>query len=63
MLPGVTVEVASDVLIEKTRSVATDSQGEYKIVDLRPGAYIVRYCRATCSTPCRAQRRFRASAS
>jgi Carboxypeptidase regulatory-like domain len=37
------VEVASDVLIEKTRAVVTDSQGEYKIVDLRPGVYMVTF--------------------
>jgi hypothetical protein len=37
VLPGVTVDASSDVLIEKTRSVTTDGQGQYKIVDLRPG--------------------------
>jgi hypothetical protein len=41
VLPGVTVEASSDVLIEKTRSVATDGNGNYKIVDLRPGTYVV----------------------
>src|SRR6516164_477539 len=39
VLPGVTVEAASDVLIEKTRSVVTNGQGQYTIVDLRPGRY------------------------
>ena len=43
VLPGVTVEAASDALIEKTRSVATDGQGQYKIVDLRPGVYTVTF--------------------
>src|SRR4051812_43859436 len=43
VLPGVTVEVSSPVLIEKTRSVATDNNGEYKVVDLRPGTYIVTF--------------------
>ena len=43
VLPGVTVEVSSDVLIEKTRSVSTDAQGEYKIVDLRPGVYVISF--------------------
>jgi hypothetical protein len=43
ILPGVTVEAASDVLIEKTRSVVTDGQGQYKIVDLRPGIYSVTF--------------------
>jgi hypothetical protein len=43
VLPGVTVEAASDVLIEKVRSVTTDGQGQYKIVDLRPGVYVVTF--------------------
>jgi hypothetical protein len=43
VLPGVTVEVASDVLIEKTKSVSTDGQGQYKIVDLRPGVYVITF--------------------
>jgi hypothetical protein len=41
VLPGVTVEASSDVLIEKTRSVITDGEGAYRIVDLRPGTYSV----------------------
>ncbi len=43
VLPGVTVEAASDVLIEKTRSVVTDGSGQYKIIDLRPGIYTVTF--------------------
>ena len=43
VLPGVTVEAASPVLIEKVRSAATDSQGRYTIVDLRPGLYTVTF--------------------
>jgi hypothetical protein len=39
VLPGVTVEAASPVLIEQSRSVVTDSEGRYRIVDLRPGTY------------------------
>ncbi|MGC4082367.1 MAG: carboxypeptidase-like regulatory domain-containing protein [Vicinamibacterales bacterium] len=39
VLPGVTVEAASPVLIEKTRSVITDDSGGYRLVDLRPGTY------------------------
>src|SRR5215470_2135225 len=39
VLPGVTVEASSDALIEKTRSVVTNGQGLYTIVDLRPGVY------------------------
>ena len=43
VLPGVTVEASSDVLIEKTRAVTTDGSGQYKIVDLRPGQYVVTF--------------------
>jgi hypothetical protein len=43
VLPGVTVEAASDALIEKTRSVVTDGSGQYRIVDLRPGTYSVTF--------------------
>jgi Carboxypeptidase regulatory-like domain len=39
VLPGVTVEASSDVLIERTRSVVTNGQGQFTIVDLRPGVY------------------------
>ena len=41
VLPGVTVEASSPVLIEKTRSTATDGNGRYQIIDLRPGVYAV----------------------
>ena len=43
ILPGVTVEAASPVLIEKTKSAVTDDQGRYTIVDLRPGIYTVTF--------------------
>src|SRR5258705_5654152 len=32
VLPGVTVEAASPALIERTRSVVSDGQGQFKIV-------------------------------
>ena len=41
VLPGVTVEATSPALIEKSRSVVTDGEGQYKIVNLRPGVYDV----------------------
>ena len=41
VLPGVTVEVASPALIEKTRDAVTDQAGQYRVVDLRPGTYSV----------------------
>ena len=43
VLPGVTVEASSDVLIEKVRSQVTDNNGQYRIVDLRPGTYVVTF--------------------
>src|SRR5262245_43410317 len=39
VLPGVTVEASSPVLIEKVRSGITDGTGRYTIPDLRPGTY------------------------
>jgi hypothetical protein len=43
VLPGVTVEASSPVLIEKVRSAVTDGSGQYRIVDLRPGLYAVSF--------------------
>ncbi len=43
VLPGVTVEAASPALIEKVRTVVTDGSGQFRIVDLRPGAYSVTF--------------------
>jgi hypothetical protein len=39
VLPGVTVEAASPVLIEKVRSVVTTGTGQYRIENLRPGTF------------------------
>ena len=50
VMPGVTVEAASDALIEKVRTVVSDEHGEYKIVDLRPGTYIVTFTLTGFST-------------
>ena len=41
ILPGVSVEASSPVLIEKSRAAVTDGAGQYRIVDLRPGVYTV----------------------
>jgi len=43
VLPGVTVEAASDALIEKVRTAVTDGSGQYRILDLRPGTYKVSF--------------------
>src|SRR5687768_2720231 len=43
VLPGVTVEAASPALIEKVRTVTTDGAGQYRIEQLRTGAYSVTF--------------------
>jgi hypothetical protein len=43
VLPGVTVEAASDVLIEKCERRSPTSTGRYQIVDLRAGTYAVTF--------------------
>ena len=50
LIPGVTVEASSPALIEKVRSAVTDSQGLYRIVDLRPGTYTVAFTLAGFAT-------------
>src|SRR6185436_12463508 len=50
VLPGVTVEASSNALIEKVRSAVTDSGGQYRIVDLRPGIYVVTFALTGFST-------------
>src|SRR3954463_1388964 len=39
VLPGVTVEASSPVLIEKVRTALTDGAGQYRITGLNPGTY------------------------
>ena len=43
VLPGVTVEASSPVLIEKVRTVITDDSGQYRVVDLLTGTYSVTF--------------------
>ena len=43
ILPGVSVEASSPALIERIRTVVSDAQGRYAIVDLRPGVYRVTF--------------------
>jgi carboxypeptidase family protein len=41
VLPGATIEASSPALIEGVRTAITDGQGQYTIVNLRPGVYTV----------------------
>jgi len=50
VLPGVTVEASSPVLIEKSRTAVTDGTGRYTIVDVRPGEYTVTFTLTGFST-------------
>src|SRR5262245_43783076 len=50
VLPGVTVEVSSPAIIEGTKTAITDGQGQYRIIDLRPGSYTVTFALAGFST-------------
>jgi hypothetical protein len=43
VLPGVTVEASSPVLIEKVRTTLSDDRGLYRIVNLPPGTYVVTF--------------------
>jgi len=43
VVPGVTVEAASPALIEGRRTTTTGNNGEYRVVDLRPGDYTVTF--------------------
>ncbi len=49
-MPGVTVEAASPVLIEKVKTTVTDGNGGYRINDLRPGLYTVTFTLTGFST-------------
>src|SRR5713226_7508202 len=55
VIPGVTVEAASEALIEKVRTVVSDEHGEYKLVDLRSGTYSVTFSLPGFSTVKREQ--------
>jgi hypothetical protein len=43
VMPGVTVEATSPVLIDKVRTVISEGNGRYQIVDLPPGVYNVTF--------------------
>jgi hypothetical protein len=50
VLPGVSVEASSPVLIEGTKTVTTDEQGRYRIEALRPGPYTLKFSLSGFST-------------
>jgi hypothetical protein len=50
VVANATVEAASDVLIERVRTVTTNAEGRYAIVDLRPGTYTISISSAGFST-------------
>src|SRR5690242_17177168 len=43
VMAGVSVEASSAALIERSRSVVTNSEGRYAIVDVRPGSYTMTF--------------------
>src|SRR4026209_2011376 len=50
VLPGVRIEASSPALIEKVRTAVTDGTGQYRIVNLPPGAYVMTFTLAGFST-------------
>src|SRR4051812_14104860 len=50
VLPGVTIEASSPVLIEKSRTAVSDGTGQYRIESLQPGNYSVTFSLAGFST-------------
>jgi len=53
VLPGVTIEAASPALIEGSRVVVTDGQGQYAVINLEPGTYSVTFTLGGFSTQIR----------
>src|SRR5215471_6812734 len=50
VLPGVAVEAASPVLIERVRTAVTDGTGQYRIESLPPGSYTATFALSGFST-------------
>jgi hypothetical protein len=50
VLPGATIEAASDVLLERVRTAVTDGAGQYRLTELPPGAYTVTFSLAGFTT-------------
>lgn len=43
VLPGATITAVSPALIERSKTAVSDGSGQYRIVDLRPGAYAIAF--------------------
>jgi len=43
VLPGVTIEASSPVLIGRVRTAVTDGTGQYRIIELPPGPYEITF--------------------
>jgi hypothetical protein len=50
VIPAAIVEASSPALIEGHKSTITDSSGQYRIIDLRPGVYTVTFARTGFQT-------------
>ena len=50
VLPGVSVEASSPVMIEGSMTTVTDSQGRFRFVEMRPGTYKLTF-RSPASEP------------
>src|SRR5262245_15980205 len=50
VLPGVTIEASSPVLIEKVRTAVTDGSGQYRLVNMPQGTYTVTFALTGFST-------------
>ena len=50
VLPGVTIEASSPVLIEKSRTAVSDETGRYRIIALNQGTYTVTFTLAGFNT-------------
>jgi len=50
ILPGVTVEASSPVLIEKVRTAVSDGSGQYRLVNMPQGTYTVTFALTGFST-------------
>src|SRR4051812_29258006 len=50
VLPGVTVEATSPALIERVRTATSDGAGQYRIENLRPGQYAIKFTLAGFTT-------------